>query len=213
MIPARALPVLLLFATPFLAKDNKDKKAYNEISAETVALSGKAYIDPASVKQLLGYDLGGHYIVIQMTVTPKGDKPLNVNLNDFQLFCEGDGDRTQPQSAAEIAAADSLVLKRGQSGIGSLGEETGTTWSGVGFGGRSGKKKQDDAPTSTKMEKGKKDDTLKSVLTEKALPEKETTQPVSGLLYFPMEKKKLKDLVLFYPTPNGKLRLYFKNTD
>ena len=47
------------------------------------------------------------------------------------------------------------------------------------------------------MEKGKKDDALKSVLTERALPEKETTQPVSGLLYFPMEKKKLKDLVLF----------------
>jgi hypothetical protein len=206
---ARIALILLLFGTPFLAKE-KDKKAYNEISAETVTLFGKAYIDPDSVKQLLGYDLGGHYIVIQMTVTPKGDKPLNVNSSDFQLFCEGDGDRTQPQSAAEIAAADSMVLKRGQSGIGSLGEETGTTWSGVGFGGRSGKKKQDDTPTSTTMKTGKKDDALKSALTEKALPEKETTQPVSGLLYFPMEKKKLKDLVLFYPTPNGKLRLYFK---
>ena len=208
--PVRIALILLLSATPFLAKDNKDKKAYNAISAETVALSAKAYIDPDAVKQLLGYDLGGHYIVIQMTVTPKGDKPLNINQNDFQLFCEGDGDRTQPQSAAEIAAADSLVLKRGQSGIGSLGEETGTTWSGVGFGGRGGKKKQDDTPSSAKMEKGKKDDALKSVLTERALPEKETTQPVSGLLYFPMEKKKLKDLVLFYPTPNGKLRMYFK---
>jgi hypothetical protein len=201
--------MLLLSVTPFLAKE-KDKKAYNEISTETVTLSGKAYIDPDAVKQLLGYDLGGHYIVIQMTVTPKGDKPLNVNANDFQLFCEGDGDRTLPQSAAEISAADSMVLKRGQSGIGSLGEQTGTTWSGVGFGGRSSKKKQDDTPTSTTVEKGKSDNTLKGVLTEKALPEKETTQPVSGLLYFPMEKKKLKDLVLFYPTPNGKLRLYFK---
>jgi hypothetical protein len=208
VIHRRIAFLLLLSATSFLAKDNK--KAYNEISADTVALSGKAYIDPEAVKQLLGYDLGGHYIVIQITVTPKGDKPLNVNSSDFQLFCEGDGDRTQPQSAAEIAAADSMVLKRGQSGIGSLGEETGTTWSGVGFGGRSGKKKQDDTPTTTTMKSGKKDDALKSVLTEKALPEKETTQPVSGLLYFPLEKKKLKDLVLFYPTPNGKLRLYFK---
>jgi hypothetical protein len=211
VISVRTVLALLLCVAPFLAKDNKDKKAYNEISAETVALSGKAYIDPLAVKQLLGTDLGGHYIVIQMTVTPKGDKPLNVKESDFQLFCEGDGDRTQPQTAAEIAAADSMVLKRGQSGIGSFGEETGTTWSGVGFGGRSAKKKKDDeGPPSVKMEKGKKDDSLKGILAEKALPEKETTQPVSGLLYFPLEKKKLKDLVLFYATPNGKLRLYFK---
>jgi hypothetical protein len=131
-------------------------------------------------------------------------------LNDFQLFCEGDGDRTLPQSPAEIAAADTLVLKRGQSGIGSLGEETGTTWSGIGFGGRSTKKKDGDTQDSTTEKKGTKNDALKTALTEKALPEKDTTEPVSGLLYFPMEKKKLKDLVLFYPTPTGKLRLYFK---
>ncbi len=209
VIPVRVALIVLFSLTTLPGKD-KDKKAYNEVSAETVTLTGKAYLDPAAVKQLLGYDLGGHYIVVQMTVTPKGDKPISINLNDFQLFCEGDGDRTQPQSPAEIAAADTLVLKRGQSGIGSLGEETGTTWSGVGFGGRSSKKKQDDTADSTTVKQGKKDDTLKGVLTEKGLPEKETTQPVSGLLYFPMEKKKLKDLVLFYPTPNGKLRLYFK---
>jgi hypothetical protein len=207
--PVRLAITLLLCAAPFLAKD-KDKKAYNEISAENVALSAKAYIDPDAIKQLLGYDLGGHYVVIQMTVAPKGDKPLSINLNDFQLFSESDGDRTLAQSPAEIAAADTLVLKRGQSGIGSLGEETGTTWSGIGFGGRSSKKKTGDTQDSTTEKKGTKDDALKAALTEKALPEKDTTQPVSGLLYFPMEKKKLKDLVLFYPTPNGKLRLYFK---
>ena len=205
------LPLFLLGALSLSAKDNKDKKAYNEISAETVTLSGKAYVDPESIKQLLGSDMGGHYIIIKMTVTPKGDKPLNVQLSDFQLFCEGDGDRTLPQLPAEITAAASLVLKQGQSGIGSLGEQTGITWSGVGFGGGGGKKKKDDdSQPSAKMTKSTKDEGLKTTLTEKALPEKETTQPLSGLLYFPMEKKKLKDLVLFYTTPTGKLRLYFK---
>lgn len=204
---------MILAAGALLAAKDKDKKAYNEISADTVTLSGKAIMDPEAIKQLLGNDLGGHYIVLQMTVTPKGDKPLNVQLTDFQLFCEGDGDRTLPQLPAEITAADSLVLKQGQSGIGSLGEQTGIRWSGVGFGGGGGKKKKDaddDTTPNTKMTKTTQDPGLKSVLTEKALPEKETTQPLSGLLYFPMEKKKLKDLVLFYTTPNGKLRLYFK---
>src|SRR5262249_42478233 len=114
----RILPVLLLAAFILQAKD---KKAVNELSADTVNLSGKLYLDPEAVKQLVGNDLGGHYIVVQMTVTPKGDKPLNVQLSDFQLFSEGDGDRSQPSTPAEVAASDSLVLKRGQSGIGSLG--------------------------------------------------------------------------------------------
>ena len=207
MFFSRIVPLLLLCSLPLGAKD---QKAYNQISADTVELSGKAYISPAAVKQLLGNDLGGHYIVVQMTVTPKGDKPLAVQLDDFQMFCEGDGDRTQPQTPAEITSTDAMVLKRGESGIGSLGEEVGTTWSGVGFGGGRARKKQDDKLTPVKTEKEKQDDALKALLAEKALPEAETAKPVSGLLYFPMEKKKLKDLVLFYTTPTGKLRLYFK---
>ena len=78
-----------------------EKKVYNEVAAETVTLSGKLYATPDAVKGLLGTDLGGHYMVLQVTVNPKGDKPLNVQSTDFQIFCEGDGDRTQPQSPAE----------------------------------------------------------------------------------------------------------------
>ena len=48
-----------------------------------------------------------------------------------------------------------------------------------------------------------------AVLKEKILPEKETDVPVSGLLYFPMEKQKMKDLELIYTTPEGKLLLRF----
>lgn len=200
--------LVVLAAIPLHA----EKKVYNEVSGDTVSLSGKLYATPDAVKSLLGTDLGGHYMVLQITVTPKGEKPLNVQDTDFQIFCEGDGDRSQPQSAAEIAAADSMVLKRGEAGIGSLGEAPGTKWSGVGFGGGTSRKKKDgdDSGPSTTMKKGTGNAPLKSLLSEKALPEKETTQPVSGLLYFPLEKKKIKDLVLFYNTPNGKLRMYFK---
>ena len=61
------------------------------------------------------------------------------------------------------------------------------------------------------MKSGSKDkaDPMLAVLKEKILPEKETDAPVSGLLYFPMEKQKMKDLELIYTTPEGKLLLRF----
>jgi len=48
-------------------------------------------------------------------------------------------------------------------------------------------------------------------LNEKILPEKEIDQPVSGLLYFPIEpKQKIKDLELVYSGPGSKLSLRFR---
>lgn len=207
LTPARLTLLLLLSATVLVAKD---KKVYNEVSGDTVSLSAKAYTDPDAIKQLLGTDLGGHYIVVQLTVTPKGAKPLNVQLNDFQLFSENNGDRSGPQSPAEIAASDSLVLKRGESGIGSYGEEPGVKWSGVGMHSAGKKKDSDTTGPAASVKKGQKNDALKALLEQKSLPEKETAQPVSGLLYFPMEKQKVKDLALFYTVPDGKLRLSFR---
>ena len=63
-----------------------------------------------------------------------------------------------------------------------------------------------------KVEKGEsKDNPLLAVLKEKILPEKEITDPLSGLLYFPIEGKvKPKDLELHYRLQGAKLSLRFK---
>ena len=42
------------------------------------------------------------------------------------------------------------------------------------------------------------------------LPRKKTEQPVSGLLYFPMEKQKMKDLELRYGGTENRITLRFK---
>ena len=63
------------------------------------------------------------------------------------------------------------------------------------------------------MDKGSKskESPILGVLNEKVLAEKETDQPVSGLLFFPMEpKQKIKDLQLTYAGPGSKLMLRFK---
>jgi len=48
------------------------------------------------------------------------------------------------------------------------------------------------------------------VLDAKILPEKKTDQTVSGLLFFPLEKQKLKDLELIYGGKENRITLRFK---
>jgi hypothetical protein len=47
-------------------------------------------------------------------------------------------------------------------------------------------------------------------LQKKMLPAKTTSDPVTGLLFFPIAKKKARDLDLVYSTPNGKLHISFR---
>jgi len=79
---------------------------------------------------------------------------------------------------------------------------------GIGVGGGS----DASGEVAAKMNNGAKDkpNPMLEVLKQKILPEKETDAPVSGLLYFPMEKQKVKDLELIYTTPSGKLSVRFK---
>jgi hypothetical protein len=44
----------------------------------------------------------------------------------------------------------------------------------------------------------------------KILAEKSIGAPVTGLLFFPLEKEKPKSLELIYTTPSGKIRMKFK---
>lgn len=54
------------------------------------------------------------------------------------------------------------------------------------------------------------DNPLEKALDQKMLPRKKTLQPVSGLLYFPMEKQKMKDLQLLYGGKENRITLQFK---
>jgi hypothetical protein len=61
-------------------------------------------------------------------------------------------------------------------------------------------------------EKKKGNDALLEVLKTKELPEKESNEPIEGLLYFPLDgKHKLKNLAVLYRGPAGKLDLEFEH--
>jgi len=191
-------------------KNVATSKAENEDLILTVTL----HPDPADIKELIGDDLGGHYIVAEVNVEPKFGKDIVVDHDDFYLRTDKDGERTRPYAASQIAGSGALIvahvagqgaaspgwqntqipiIRPGPSGIGS-GSETDTS-----------------APKVT-TEEVKNENPLKKLLESKVLPQGKTKEPIKGLLYFPMEKQKMKDLEIVYGGQENRIRLRFKAT-
>jgi hypothetical protein len=181
---------------------------------EDLILNITVYIDSAGVKELIGDELGAHYIVAQVKVEPKYGKDITIDRDDFQLRTDKDGERTRPLAPSQIAGRGLVLTRTG--GPGGLGEERPRGWSiggGIGMGGGGvGTGAGDPGNVKATMENGDKENPLKKVLDAKVLPEKKTGEPTSGLLYFPMEqqKQKLKDLELTYGGRENRIGMRFK---
>jgi len=177
-----------------------------------VILNVTLYADVESVKEALGDDLGGHYVVVQVKVEPKYTKEIVIDRDDFTLRTDKDGDRTKPMAPSQISGGGSLVLT-GVQGPGGQNAERSRGWSigGMGMGGGSGTAgPTDPANVTAKMEDGEKDNPLKKMLEAKVLPEKKIEEATTGFLYFPLEKQKLKDLELIYGPRQNQIRMRFK---
>jgi hypothetical protein len=180
---------------------------------EDVILNVTIYIDPAAVKEALGDDLAGHYIVAQVKVEPKYTKEITIDRDDFMLRTDKDGDRTKPMAPSQIAGRGALVLT-GTKGPSGEGAERSRGWSlgGIGMGGGGIGAGGNAGPTGVKatMENGDKENPLKKLLDAKVLPEKKIEEPVTGFLFFPMENQKMKDLELVYGGKENRIRIRFK---
>src|ERR1039458_8187294 len=64
-------------------ESNKPPEARGE--NESVVITATAYTKPVAVKELLGSDLGGHYIVVAVEVAPRFGKEVAINRDDFVL--------------------------------------------------------------------------------------------------------------------------------
>ena len=219
-----SLPCLTL-SLPLIAFAAADKKLPIETTSnELVEITATPLIDKEQIKQELGSDLGGGIILVRVRVRPLGDKPFKIDRDDFNLLSDKDGQRSTPYSPSQIAGNSTLVVtSTGTRGaIGNQGN--GPVWGGIpGLGGRpqqlpgngtSMGNGPGQVATEAKVAEGQKSDKpnpLLAVLKEKILPEKQITEPVTGLLYFQMEGKvKPKDLELYYKTTAGRLGLRFR---
>jgi hypothetical protein len=197
-------------ATSFAAK--KIVSPSTSAGNEQVDIVATISLAEDEVIQKLGADPGKGIVLLQVRVTPKTDKPVEMSPDDFILLAHDDGERSKPFDAGEIAGQGALVVTNTS---GAKAQKTGTSFGlgGMmgGAGGSPGNSKV--VALSSKMdEKEKGNKTLLGVLKAKQFPQKESTEPVEGFLYFPLDgKHKLKNLAVLYRGPAGKLDLEFEH--
>jgi len=129
-ILALALFVMVVFAS---AKEKKAPPTAKDQN-DSVGVSGTLYVDRESIKELLGDDLGGNYVVMAVTVKPRLDK-VKIDYDDFTLLSGRDGEKAHPFNGYQIAGRGSLVVTqtgsvRSRGGV-MMGDPSGPTWGGA----------------------------------------------------------------------------------
>ena len=201
---------LLGFAALILGAADK-KLPIEETSNALLDISVAPPLDKDQIKQELGSGLGDEIIVVRLTARPLTDKPVMLNLDDFLLISGKDGQRSEPFSPGQLAGSDSLIVTPGgvRRGLGDHKNRPSIGIGGIGIGASPGTA----PPPDLKVEESRAetDNPLLAALNAKILPEKEITEPVTGLLFFQITGKvKAKDLELHYKGPAGKMALRFR---
>jgi len=201
--------------------NENNKPAETRGENESVVITATLYAKPEAVKEVLGSDLGGHYIVVAVEVTPRFGKQVAISRDDFVLKTDKDGERSGPFAPSQIAGRGAMVIRQtggaGGTGMhdndgpiiggypGTIGTPHRVGGNGVGDAGAPA-----GAEAKTRTGAHEKEDPMLAVLKQKELPETKTDKPVSGLLYFPMEKQKIKDLELRYNITDDKITMRFR---
>jgi len=204
--------VMLCLSVAMLGAADK-KLPIDETSNDLLDISVSAPLDKDQIKQELGSDLGDDIVAVRLTARPVSDKPVQLSLDDFLLVSSKDGQRSEPYAPGQLAGSDSLTVTPNgvsRSGLGDHSHRPTFGIGGIGIGsGNSGAT----ATPNVKVQETRddKENPLLAALNAKILPEKEITEPTSGLLFFQLVGKvKAKDLELHYKGPTGKMALRFK---
>jgi len=218
----RTLACLLLPWCLVCAKDKKGVIPTARGENQDIIVYVTLYPDRESIKELLGSDLEGHYVVAGVKIEPKFGKEIAIDRDDFVLRTDKDGEKAKPFAPTQIAGRGVLVVRETGGGGGMMGESGGPMigmggpmggpmgYPGGGTFGAGGGGEASGAEAKVDNGTKQKENPLVKVLQEKVLPEKKTDQPISGLLYFPLEKQKVKDLELSYGGRENRITMRFK---
>src|SRR5579864_4146122 len=108
--------ILSLAGTVLLLGGEKKSQNSTPHSGENdiVELTATAVTDPETVKQMLGSDLGGHYILMNVQIAPKEGRKVAVHVDDFLLRTDKDGEKTGPFEPGQIAGRGAIVVTRSE---------------------------------------------------------------------------------------------------
>ncbi len=178
-------------------------------------------LDRDEIKSLLGNDLDGDYILVQLNIRPLYNYRLVLERDDFTLRSRRDNERSRGMSPDEIAGESVLVLGRRRAGVGGVFEES----QGPVIPGNPGTDNRPrrlpstnssigsslSASGSTEVSRAERRQTpLLERLAELELPIQETRAPVRGYLYFQVSaKQKKKHIRLMYDGPAGEFTMRF----
>ncbi len=202
---SQALSLCLLLVAG--AASARDKRLPAGDAANDLVAVNATVIDANELKQIFGSDFDNNFAVVEVTLTPKGGKPLDVHLEDFLLRSSQTGNHSGPFMAGQIAGQGTLVVHQAEQPHSKGG--FGGGFGGIMMGG--GSMGPGQAPEGkAEIKNSETRDPMLDVLKRKILAEKSTTEPVTGLLFFPLDKEKPKNLELDYSTSAGKLKVRFK---
>jgi hypothetical protein len=220
--PAISFMAVLMLASPAGFASNK-KVISPDTSAgnEEIDLVATIYMTEEDATKALGMDPGPDIAILKVRIIPKTDKPVQVAADDFILLAHNDGERTKPFTPYEIAGQGALIVSTATDQKQSKKDKTSTTGGlggimlGGGGGGNGMASPGNPTPKTinTKVDdKAPGNPKLLEALKAKQLPDKETNEPLEGLLYFRLSgKHKLKDMAVLYRGPAGKLNLDFEH--
>jgi hypothetical protein len=221
----RYFSVLLLAACTVAAADKKSLLGH--YSNDMIDLDATAIPDLDGVHERLGRDVPD-LVIVEIKIRVKTEKPLAIDLDDFTLRSDRNGERSHPYLPGQLAGKGALVVSRKLTGGSGMGRgNNGPGWGGGGIPGTMGSPQPlpdegggfgntashttETKVTESESEKDKKENPLLAVLKAKIMPTGDIADATQGLLYFQMEgKHKIKDLELMYKGPAGRFQLRFK---
>jgi hypothetical protein len=211
-----SLAILALFAgaladSPKGLKPRATAANYPVFQQHANLALGAEQLSQKQVQHAFATELDKRYIVVEVGVFPSKDGSLKLNTSDFMLHVASTAEVLRPSSPETIAQV--LYKKPSKSHdvtvtpVTSVGYDTGgrdiygnrqpsgvTTSSGAIVGVSSNKKGGTEGDRKT----------METELRDKALPQGEVIQPVSGYLYFPVSTSKRVQYELEYSS-NGQV--------
>src|SRR5438067_3502896 len=98
----RFFAVALLLAATLCAGKPKNTGPFKNEN-QSIEVSATPILDREEIKELVGSDLDGHYILVNVTVTPKFGGQVDIHRDDFMLKTDKNGERTTPFVASQLA--------------------------------------------------------------------------------------------------------------